>query len=98
MLSLDLNLHGYQDDHKQHVAVSTLISLLSFYLHAIPLVFSVLLVYFLGLCQISDWRLSAKVNTVHTFPLITTCVTKAACNTMFVAEGSFILLTGTFKY
>lgn len=45
VVTLDLHLHAYQEDNKQHVAVSTLISFLSFYLHVTP-VFSV---YFLGL-------------------------------------------------
>lgn len=48
-----LNLHGYQEGNKQHVAV--LISLWSFYLHATP-VFSILFVDFLGLkYEIGGW-------------------------------------------
>lgn len=45
VVTLDLNLHGYQEDTKQHVAVSALISLLSFYMRATSPIFPNLFVF-----------------------------------------------------
>lgn len=61
VVTLDLNLHGNQEDNKQHVAVPTLISLKSFYLLA-TLVFSILLVGLLGPCQ--NIRFKIKYNAL----------------------------------
>lgn len=91
-VDIELNLHGYQEGNKQHVAV--LISLSTFNLHATP-VFSILFVYFLGFkYQIGVWHHS----TVSTFPSIITCVTQASSSIKFVAGGSFILRTAILKY
>ena len=62
-MTLDLNLHGYQEDNKQHVAVSSLISFVSFSLHATP-VFSVLFVYFVGL-KTSRLQIELRSTTLY---------------------------------
>lgn len=93
-VDIELNLHGYQEGNKQHVAVLT--SLSTFNLHATPVFYPICVFSWIQIVVIVIvvWHHS----TVSTFPSNITCVTQASSSIKFVAGGSFILLTAILKY